>query len=179
MTSTITVPVHMSPAVFRRFANFDTFRVRHFLRSPLIFAGIMTAFAVVCLLLRERAQQAMLLFGVLLCVGLLLPIVYVVMFELSVHRQIKTMKLDKGPLVYTLTFGSRQNGLTITGTHGEEPVHLPWEKVHSAYRVKGCFYVYATPQKAFLVPEDQTGMSADAFFEELRERLDKRVADCR
>lgn len=179
MQSTLTIPVHMSAKVFRRFANFDTFRVRKFMKNPLIFAAIMIAFAIACFLLRDRAPQAMLLFGVLLGVGLLLPVVYVLMFELSVSQQIKKMALAKEPLVYTLTIGSRQNGLTIAGTHGEKPVHLDWDKVHSAYRVKGCFYLYATPQKAFLLPEDQTGVAPDEFFSMLKERLNGRTADCR
>lgn len=179
MQSTLTIPVHMDPKVFRRFANFDTFRVRKFLKNPLIFAAIMIVFAVVCFALRDRAEQAMLLFGVLLGIGLLLPFAYVLMFELSVGQQVKKMKLASRPLVYTLAIGGKGNGVTITGTHGEQPVYLAWDKVHSAYRVKGCFYLYATPQKAFLLPEDQTGMSGDAFFDMLRERLNGRIADCR
>lgn len=179
MASTVTVPVHMTPEVFRKFANFDTFRVRRFLRNPLIFSAIMLAFAAVCLIFRDKAEQSMLLFGVLAGVGVLLPVVYVVMFELSVRQQVKKMQLSKHPLVYTLTIGSKQNGVTINGTHGEQPVHLDWDKIHSAYRVKGCFYLYATPQKAFLLPEDQTGLSGDAFFAHLKECLGGRAADCR
>ena len=179
MTGTVTVPVHMTPEVFRKFANFDTFRVRKFMRNPLIFSAIMLAFAAVCFIFRDKAEQSLLLCGVLAGVGVLLPLVYVVMFELSVRQQVKKMELAKSPLVYTLTIGSKQNGVTINGTHGEKPVHLEWMQVHSAYRVKGCFYLYATPQKAFLLPEGQTGMTGDAFFALLKECLDGRVADCR
>lgn len=171
MTSTITVPVHMTPKVFRHFAYHDTFRVHKNLKNPLIFALLMIAFAAVCFIFRDRAAQAVLLGGVLLGVGLLLPFAYWLMFELSVRQQIKKMALAKSPLVYTLALGSRQNGITVTGTHGEPPVHLDWAKLYRIIRAKDCFYLYATPQKAFLIPNEQVPLSPDEFARFLHDRI--------
>ena len=53
----------------------------------------------------------------------------------------------------------------------EEAQELPWEKLYAAYRVRGSVYLYATPARAFLLPDGQ----ADASPEELWQLLTRHM----
>ena len=83
------VPARIDAAAFCRFAIFDAFSVRKRWRSPALFAALMSAFAAVCLAMHGSREGAGLLGGVLLAVGLGLPLVYVVSYVCSVRRQAK------------------------------------------------------------------------------------------
>ena len=72
----------ISPAVFRRFAVFDTLYRQRRWRGPVLFAAIMLFFAAVCLSQVGKLEQAWLVGGILLVVGAGLPCVYFASFFL-------------------------------------------------------------------------------------------------
>ena len=162
----ITVDVLVDARIFRQFALFDARRVKRVWRSPLLFALIMSAFALVCFLMRERAAQAVLLGCVLLGVGLILPIVYYGFFLYSIKKQIEKMKLSTPRAVYTLLF-SRAEGVMAYAKPGGKPERFAWDKLFSVYRVSGCTYIYVSPRKAFLLPDGPETESCWALFREM------------
>ncbi len=177
MKEFIYVDAKIDADTFKKFAYFDAFRLKKHYRTPLLFTALMTIFAVACFLLADKPQARM-LGGVLLAIGLILPLVYFGMFAASLRTQTKTMKRNGPQNAYTLTLTEEEDGVSIS--KGEEHVKLKWRQVYGAYRVKGCIYLYAHPTKAFLLPSGQASVSDDRLFEFLRRMLgEKRSQDCR
>ena len=176
MKQSIVVVSRVDAKIFRRFAYFDTYRLKKRYRAPLGFLAIMLAFALCCFFVAADKPQARLLGTVLLVVGLLLPLAYFLMFELSVRAQ--TSKLKQPQKAYTLTLTEEREGVQIS--NGKEQVKLPWNKIYGAYRLAGCIYLYAHPTKAFLMPDGQASVSPDELFDFLVAQIgDKRTQDCR
>lgn len=103
----LTVMVHIDGRLFRNFALFDTFRRQRKWVSPALFAAIMIGFSCVCFALRGQAEQAVLLGGTLLAVGLLLPAAYFLNFFLSVRTQVKKLGLTTPSMYTQLPFRAR------------------------------------------------------------------------
>ena len=103
---------------------------------------------------RLRVLVSGLIAAVLLAVGLGLPIVYVGMFLSQVNLQADKWKLGKGRPVYTVTLRSR-DFTVISDQKAGEAVTVDWKDAAQAFRMPGCIYLYASPAKAFLLPDGQ------------------------
>ncbi len=145
----VTMEGRIDRKTFRRFAMFDTFFVKKRWRSPALFALILSAFAAVCFMGRKTHEQAVLLGGVLLGVGLVLPLVWVGMYALSVSRQAKRMGLSADKTQYRVTLSPEK----IHVEKGKETADFSWENIYRAWRRKGCIYLYVSPTRAFLLPD--------------------------
>ena len=168
----ITIPCRVGPTMFRDFAMFDTLIRQKRLRSPIIFFCIMGFFALICYVFRAHADQAVLMGNVLLGIGILLPVGYLLNFYLSVRAQAKKLKLDPPRLVYTLNFTRAEDGITVTSPNTSEgTLRLNWSNLLGAWRVKGAIYFYSSERQAFLLPDGQATVSADALWEFLSENL--------
>ena len=148
----IVIPVRLDEKTFRRFARFDMLRLRKRWVKPALFALILCAFAFVALF--SRRPESGLIAAVLLSVGLGLPIVYVGMFLSQVNLQADKWKLGKGRPVYTVTLRSR-DFTVISDQKAGEAVTVDWKDAAQAFRMPGCIYLYASPAKAFLLPDGQ------------------------
>ena len=180
MRGMITAASRIDAKTFRRFAYFDTFSLKKSYRKPLGFAAIMLAFSLCCFVLLREKPQARLIGGVLLGVGIVLPLAYFASFALSVRTQVKTMKLTTAREAYKLTMTDQSEGLEIVSADGKERVKLKWKQVYGAYRVKGCIYLYAHPTRAFLLPDGQASAPADEVFAFLVKQIGQnRTQDCR
>lgn len=147
----MTVRVNLTPKTFRRFAMYDTFVLKKRWKLPVFFALIMLVFAAACFFLTDK--QGHLGIGWLLTViGIGLPVIWFVMFRLSLRTSVKTQKLPRA--VYTLIFSEEAVDIQ-SATKMEEHVRLPWDKIARLVRDKDCIYLYATEQKAFLLPSGQ------------------------
>ena len=120
---------------FLRFALFDTFRVKKRWKTPVLFALLMTAFAAACFTLRQSREQALLLSGVLLGIGLILPLVWYLWYLSSVKKEARKLGLSKSRIAYSLL-------------------------LREARRVKGCIYLYVLPTRAFLMPKAEESDAA-------------------
>lgn len=144
----IIIQSRIAPEVFREFAVFDTIcRQKRFLR-PLVFAAILAGFACVCFSQRGQRPQAALLGGVLLLVGLGLPLVYFLTFFYSVYKQSRQLKGKKAPLAYTVELSSEQ----VTVTAGEQRVEYRWEDILYVYRIRRSTCLYISRNRAYLLP---------------------------
>lgn len=137
----------ISGDMFRRFAFFDTFTLKRRWKSPLLFLLLMSAFSVVCFLFRDRQRGAALLAGVLLGVGLILPIGYFLSFLLSVSKRAKLVNPNR--IAYTLHLSDDQ----IQVLQNSDQITLHWTDVYRAYRVEDGIYLYANPARAFLITD--------------------------
>ena len=133
----ITIPVRLDAEAFRRFALFNVFRRQRCWVRPLVFCCIFTAFSVVCLL--SGLPQSQLLGGVLLAVGLGLPLVYIGSYLSQIRAQIKKARLKPARLVYTVKL--RRLGVHVEQAEGKDRAELPWEKLYAACRVRGAIYL--------------------------------------
>ena len=160
----LTIHGNIDKRTFFRFAVFDSLVRKKAWRNPLLFALIMSAFAAVCFMGRQAHAQAALIGGVLLGIGLVLPLVWFGMFFASVNRQAKLNGLSAEKTQYTVTLSPEK----IHVTKGKESADFAWDKVHTAVRAKGCIYLYVSPVQAFLLPDCA---ESDRAWEILRDRL--------
>lgn len=143
----LVIQSRIGPEVFREFAVFDTlYRQKRYLR-PLLFAAIMGAFAAVCFSQRGQREQAALLGGVLLAVGLGLPLVYFLTFFYSVYKQAKQLKGKKAPLAYTVELSQEQLAVLI----GEQRAEYRWEDILVIYRIRHSTCLYVAANRAYLL----------------------------
>lgn len=153
----IIVEVRPDKKVFRNFALFDTFVLKKRWVRPVVFLAIMSAFAIAALVYGKN--QAGLLGGVLLAVGIGLPAAYVLSFLLQVNDQAEKNRLYAGRRIYTVTL--REDGVSVHHEQRKnETLGLNWADI-SAYRRKDCIYLYAGQTRAFLLPAGQANVSDD------------------
>ena len=148
-TEKLTVAARIDGRTFVRFAAFDTLVRKRAWRNPLLFALILSAFAAVCFCARGSHAQAALPGGVLLTVGLLLPLVWFGSFFASASKQAKRSGLSADRVQYYVTLSPE----AIHVTKGGEAADFSWQDVHMAYRTGGCIYLYVSAQRAFLLPD--------------------------
>ncbi len=172
MEKEITVPVVLDERTFKRFARFDTLRLRKKWVRPLVFFLIMTVFGVIAVL--SKKEQSEMIAAVLFTVGLVLPIVYFGFFFSQVNMQALNYRLEKGRKVHTVRLTPDKLIVKAAKKNKkEETLELPWQKVPKAFRVKGCIYIYASPKKAFLLPDGQADASKDEVWRYLVNHLGK------
>ena len=155
------VSVKVDQTIFKHFALFDTFRRQRRWKAPAVFVSLMSLFSLLAFSRVGKAEQAALLGVVLLSIGLLLPLVYFFNFFLSVHTQIKKLGLKTPQYVYTLQF-SKDSGVEVSSN--KEQVSFGWNKLFAAYRTNHCIYLYATPRRAYLLPNEQIENGAEGLW---------------
>ncbi len=163
----ITIPVTLDKRTFRRFATFDTFRRQRRWRLPFAFFVILAAFSVFLYLQTDKPQAA-LIATVLLSVGVLLPLVYVLTFYMNLRTSTESHRLPR--LVYTLTLSGEDVSI-LSHTQSGQTLTLHWNQLFAAYRVRGAIYLYVLPTRAFLLPDGQADVSADALWDYIQTRL--------
>lgn len=160
-TTAVTVRCRIDEKCFRRFALFDTFYLKKRGRLPLFFLLIMAVFSGVCFF--SGKPQSWLPGVLLLLIGLGMPAVYVGTFLSGVKKQSKQLGLKTPRAMYTVVL--RPDGINIRNDYkAEENVNLTWDKVWGAVRRKGDVYLYATPNRAFILPKGQAEPDDDALW---------------
>jgi hypothetical protein len=165
----INIPVKLDKLTFRRFATFDTFRRQQRWRMPVWFMLIMLGFSVYLFFQTDKPQSA-LIGGVLLAIGLGLPVVYLITFYITLRENVIKHRLPRS--VYTLKLTEKDINVRSADNQQEE-LTLPWDKLHAAYRVKGAIYLYVLPTRAFLLPDGQADVSDDALWAFITKKLPK------
>ena len=156
----------ISPAVFRRFAVFDTLYRQRRWRGPVLFAAIMLCFAAVCFSQIGKVDQAWLVGGILLLVGLGLPCVYFLSFFLSVRSRAAQIGKNAAP-AYTVRL--KEDGIQVSTQ--KEQMEQSWDKMFFAYRLRDCICLYADPRRAYLLPLVDDSQENERFWSFVRERM--------
>lgn len=171
------IEVYLDDKMFRRFSYFDTFRRRKAWRAPMTFASIMGAFALVCFLFAHM-EGAILLGSVLLIVGLGMPVTYLLSFHLSVNKQASALGLARPKLVYTLQMNANSKMFSVD--NGREHVDLKWGDVYRIYRSSSAAYLYATPQRAFILPYSCIDNPTDTLWPLVKSKMpEEKIIDLR
>lgn len=153
----------IDPETFSEFAWFDLLRVQRHWRRPLVFAVFFTALSLLAFSRVGKVESAALLGGVLLVVGLGLPLVYFANFARSVRKRAR--QLDANEIAYTLTLTAE--GVSVK--KGKQTADYRWEAVHRAYRLKRSVPLYVDAAHALLL----TGKGADAAWERITQSIPK------
>jgi hypothetical protein len=165
----IQIPVELDKVTFRRFATFDTIRRQHRWRLPVWFFLIMTAISVYLFLQTDKAQSG-LLGGVMLAVGLSLPVIYFTSFYNTLREN--TIKYCLPRQVYTLRLSDSDVHIQSDVNKAEEQT-VPWDMMYAAYRARDAVYLYALPTKAFLLPSGQADVPDDELWAFIEEKMPK------
>ena len=148
---------------------FDTFVLKKHWIRPAVFGAIFLIFAVVCFAATGK-EQNWLLGSVMLLIGLGMPAVYVGMFLSQVKGQAKKLRLDPPRRVYTVELSDECVRVT-NDLKEEETVTLEWQKMPGAFRRKKAIYLYATPARAFILPDGQADATPDEVWAMLEKNL--------
>ena len=164
----IVIPVKLDAKTFQRFGWFNVFILRKQWVRPAVFAAILTGFAVAALL--SRRDESLLIAGVLLAVGLGLPLVYIGTFRAQLRRQAELQRLTPPRQVYTVRLDF--DGVRVTNDQRKEDAQfVKWQDIPAAFRKKGCIYLYVAPTRAYLLPDGQASVSDEELWASLKERL--------
>lgn len=164
----ITIHVKLDAKTFKRFGRFDMLRLRKRWVRPVVFALILVAFAVVALL-TGKAQAGMIA-AVLLVVGLGLPLVYFGSFLSQLNLQAANQGLSKPRNVYTVRLN--WEGVDVTNDQKkDEHLALKWSQMPAAYRARDCVYLYASPARAYLLPNGQADVPDDELWAYLEKHM--------
>ena len=167
---TLTAHVKINSLIFRRFALFDTFRIKRRWVSPAIFCAILLAFSFVCMI--SGKEQSQMIGTLLQIIGLGLPACYVLSFLFQVSDQCKRLGLKTLRPAYTLNFC--QSELRVINDMAAEPeVKLPYDTLHGVWRGNCAYYVYASPSRAFILPDGQYPLTPAQMWDRLKAALPK------
>ena len=170
--SAVTDNVQMAAKTFKRFARFDTYSLRRRWRSPAIFAAILTAFAFVAFLMEGRAQDAALIGRLLLIIGLGLPAVYFLHYEVQLSTQVRRLGIRKPRPAYFVSIS--ESGVRVVNNMArEEPLLLSFDQIHAAYRRADAVYLYHTENRAFILPAKDASVSLASLWDLLAAHLPK------
>lgn len=147
----IVIPVRLDAPTFRRYCAFDAFRRRRLWFVPVMAAMVLFTVALAGLLKRIPLDET--LSGVLAGLAILIPLMAFGLYCIQIEVQIAQSGLKDAPTVYTLALSPEGVRVSNTG----EPVTLPWESLWAAFRRRDAIYLYARPERAFILPKkDQT-----------------------
>lgn len=171
MQDSISISSRITNKNFREFAVFDTLIRRKRIIAPAAFFVSFLLFSFICFLMRNRAEQALLLGSVLLGIGIILPGVWLGNFFLSIHSKCRTMNLsDEGLHAYTVVLNDKN--VTVTNAlQREKHLRLSWEQLYHAYRTKDCIYLYVSQAQAFLLPDGCANAAPDEIWSLLGQKM--------
>lgn len=168
----VTVNVQMDASTFKRFAYFDTFRLRRRWVSPAVFAAILLLFSIVAFLMQGRAEQATLIGWLLFIIALGLPGAYFLHYELQLRMQVRRLSLKKPRPAYFVTL--TDEGVRVVNNMSKEaPLVIAWDDVHAAHRRRTAVYLYHTENRAFILPEKDASVSLATLWDTFAAHLPK------
>ena len=168
MARSIDIHVKLDDKMFRRYCAFDNFRRQRRWYWPVLTAMILTTMSIGGLLGLIPVSESV--SGVLMGLGVAIPAVIFGLYFIQIEAQIARQKLKQTPAVYSLTFTAE--GVRVRNDQKqEEPVDLSWDKLWAAFRRTDCIYLYVNPERAFILPDGQASVSANALWDFLKKHL--------
>lgn len=168
MVRQIDVPVHLDPKTFRRYCAFDAFRRRRRWFAPLMIGMVLVTASLAGLLnLVPMGGGGA---GVLMGLGIAVPLAAFGLYAIQVEAQIASQRLGDSPLVYALRM-TPDCVRVSKEPDGGDAVDLGWDSLCAAFRRPGAIYLYATPERAFILPEGQASAPDEALWEYIRKYL--------
>ena len=168
MAKPIESHVRLDAKTFRRYCAFDTFRRQRRWFPPVLVGMLLITLALAGLLnIIPMGESAA---GVLMGLGIAVPLVVFGLYAIQVEAQIANRKLKEAPEVYALRFAD--DGVRVAdGQNPESSVTLGWDQLWAAFRRRDCVYLYATPDRAFILPNGQANVADEAVWKCLNRNM--------
>ena len=168
MKQDISIRVKLDPKQYRRFVNFDNFKRQRRYFIPLLVSVIMITLCVIDLLLDPGASGTTA--GLLLGLGLAVPMVCFGLYAVQVESQIAAQKLKEMPEVYELKF--LEEGISVTAaTQQRNWVDVPWDRLWAAFRRSDVTYLYVNAGRALILPDGQATISGGELWEYIQAHM--------
>ena len=162
MKQEITIHVRLDPKGFRAFCRFDTFRRQRRWYAPVLAGLLFITLSTLVMFLKPELTGSVA--GLLMGLGLAVPMVCFGLYLIQIAVQISRLGLKDSPTIYTLRF--RGDAICVTaGRPTVSTVTLQWEQMWAAFQRNGYIYLYANPQRAFILPDGQANASPDELWD--------------
>ena len=168
MKNEIVIRVRLDEKTFRRYLNFDTFRLKRRWFWPVMAAMICLTAALFFLLFRPGTADT--LAGILTGLAIGIPMVCFGLYFIQLQVQVSAMKLKEHPEIYSLWL-REEHVRVVSAGRPEAPADLYWNQFYAAYRRSDCIYLYVNPQRAFLLPEGQASVSSEDLWDFIRKSM--------
>ena len=164
MNQDIHIHVSLTARQFRSYCAFDTFRVRRRHMPILIISAILFTLGFADLLFSKGSSGTVA--GLLIGLGIAVPMVVFGLYVIQIESQVSRQGLSSAQEMYALHLGHAD--VQISGLHRSAgSVRIPWYEFWAAYRAKGAVYLYASEQRAFILPDGQASVSDDQLWDYL------------
>ena len=172
----IRIRVMLDEKTFTDFARFNTFKLQKSMKQPLRFCAVMLVFSLICIV--TGRPQSITTAALLSLAGVGMPVYQQLRFKYSTRKSIRTFGLPRE--AYELVLGEREVSIQSLA-QGGNTASLKWKEFHHVYRVDGCIYLFAMPQRAFLLPDGQAeDADADELWKWITRHMNKdKVSDMR
>ena len=161
MGKQIDVHVRLDADTYRRYCNFDAFRRRRKWFTPLMASMCLIAVSMFLLLRQDRAYTTAA--GVLMGLGIAVPMVFFGLYFIQQQAQIVGQGLKGGQPIYSIRLA--EEGIRVTNDRRSEPsVDMDWSGLYAAFRRRGCVYLYVSPERALILPDGQASVSDAALW---------------
>lgn len=169
MKQEITIRVRLSAGQFRRFCAFDSFRIKRRHLPAIIISVVLLTLGIADLLFSKGSSGT--LAGLLIGLAIAVPMVVFGLYIIQIETQVRRQGLALTPEVYALRLG--EEGVRVTGLNRSAGViSLPWDQMWAAYRAKDAIYLYASEQRAFILPDGQASVSNEQLWAFLQAHLE-------
>lgn len=177
MARAIDVHVHLDAATYRRFCRFDAFRRQRKWYPPVLVSMVLVTLSLAGLFGRLPLPESA--SGVLMGLGLAVPMVFFGLFFLQIEVQAARQDLKAAPALYSLHL--EPDGIRVTNDRKQEaPVPLRWDECSAAFRRSDAVYLYVRGGHAFILPAGQADVPDEALWAFLQRQLGaERCADAR
>ena len=161
MAREIDVHVKLDAGTYRRYCNFDAFRRRRRWFKPLLAAMCLIAASMVLLALQRETYLS--LAGVLMGLGIAIPLVFFGLYFIQQQAQVVGQGLKEPQPIYSVRL-SESGVCVVNDRRDEAAVELPWSGLFAAFRRSDCVYLYVNPDRALILPDGQASASPDALW---------------
>ena len=152
MNRDIRIRVRLNAKQFRSYCAFDTFRIRRRHLPVLIIAAVLFTLGLADLLFSKGASGTVA--GLLIGLAIAVPMVIFGLYMIQIEAQVSRQGLSSTQEMYALHLCD--DDVQISGLHRSAgSVRVPWSDFWAAYRAKGAVYLYASEQRAFILPDGQ------------------------
>ena len=158
MNRDINIRVCLNAKQFRSFCAFDTFRIRRRHLPVLIISAVLFTLGLADLLFSKGSSGTVA--GLLIGLAIAVPMVVFGLYVIQIEAQVSGQGLSSAQEMYALHFS--EDGVQISGLHRSAgSARVPWNGLWAAYRAKSAVYLYASEQRAFILPDGQADVSDD------------------
>ncbi|MDD3430063.1 MAG: YcxB family protein [Oscillospiraceae bacterium] len=139
----ISIDSLLSKKDYLNFCRFRSYYLNKASRNLLVFPLLLALFAIMNFVLKNTV-----LGWILLVLALLIPLWMSLSLRGYAIKEAKNFGLEKPRVVYSF----RLNNEAIHVENNHEKADYQWSQVWKLFRTKQYFYLYMTPQRAFIIP---------------------------